>query len=189
VSKYRRYYLPGGSYFFTIVTHGRHPWFANPAHVTLLRSALRQVKLRWPFEFVAGVILPEHLHFIWTLPIGDTFYSRRISRMKALFSQSLPSSTAAAVGSSRFKHRERAVWQRRFWEHTLRDEDDLKRHLDYLHYNPVKHGLASCPHSWPHSSFRHWVERGEYDATWGCRCGGRPSLSLDFADVADTAGE
>jgi putative transposase len=190
VSQYRRYYVPGGSYFFTIVTHRRRPLFDDSSRVVRLRSALRSVISQWPFTVAAGVILPDHLHFIWTLPRGDQGYSRRIGRMKALFTESLGEPmTPEGTTLSRIKHRDGSVWQRRFWEHALRDEDDFKRHLDYIHYNPVKHELVSCPHLWLHSSFHHWAARGEYDAAWGCQCGGRTAQRFDFGDISDAAGE
>ncbi|NEO00460.1 MAG: transposase, partial [Moorea sp. SIO3I7] len=91
--------------------------------------------------------------------------------------------------ASRRKHRESNVWQRRFWEHTIRNDHDLHRHIDYIHYNPVKHGLVSCPHLWQYSSFHKWVERGKYRPDWGCCCGSNLPQVLDFSDLEDFAGE
>jgi putative transposase len=111
--------------------------------------------------------------------------------MKVLFSSNREDQCAnnPVVSASRRKHREREVWQRRFWEHMLRDEDDLKRHLDYIHYNPVKHGYVRCPHLWPYSSFVHWVNRGEYDSGWGCQCHGQCDEPAGSRDLADSTGE
>lgn len=184
---YRRYLVPGGSYFFTLATHERQPLFDDARNVERLRTAARAVQAEWPFEFVAAVILLDHVHFIWTLPPGDDGFSRRIGRMKANYK---PHSQSGAGSSfSRAKHRERTIWQRRFWEHSIRDEDDFKNHLDYIHYNPVKHGLATCPHAWPHSSFAVWVARGEYDLQWGCSCDGRTPSKIDSRAIEGAAGE
>jgi putative transposase len=175
--EYRRVHMPGGTYFFTVVTFDRQPLFADPANVELLRDAIRAVRTERSFDFVAGVILPDHTHFIWTLPEGDSDYSWRIGRMKVLFTRSLREScshTAVAPNESRAKHGEATVWQRRFWEHTIGDERDLEHHFDYLHFNPVKHGLCACPHAWPASSFAKWVGQKVYAGDWCCAChGGR----------------
>ena len=111
--------------------------------------------------------------------------------MKILFTRSLRGrrSLPQNVSASRRKHRESDVWQRRFWEHTIGDEADLEKHLDYIHYNPVKHGLVSCPHKWEYSSFRKWLERGNYEANWGCSCDGRQPQVPDFAEIAPKVGE
>src|SRR6185437_15488699 len=135
MSDYRRWYQPGGSYFFTIVTYRRRRVLETEESVQRLRAAVRSVQQQWPFDVVAAVVLPDHLHFIWTLPPNDSAYSRRIGRLKALFSSDQGAHIASS--GSRRKHREQEIWQRRFWEHTLRDVDDLKNHLDYIHYNLV----------------------------------------------------
>src|SRR5581483_1079711 len=111
--------------------------------------------------------------------------------MKATFSSRLADlgTRLPSVSESRRKHRESNVWQRRFWEHTIRDEDDLKAHLDYIHYNPVKHGLVTCPHAWRYSSFLRWVERGEYEIGWGCRCAGNVPSVLNIREPDSGAGE
>ena len=189
--EYRRWYVPGGSYFFTPVTHWRSPLFASEENVERLRHALATVAAEMPFETAAAVVLPDHAHFIWTLPPGDNRYSKRVGRMKVEFTKQVrPAGHCQSVRSpSRRRHRESDVWQRRFWEHTLDDIDDFKSHLDYIHYNPVKHGYVTCPHLWPYSSFSRWVERGVYEPTWGCQCHGRPPDALDFSSIADTVGE
>lgn len=137
---------------------------------------MAQVKTEMPFEITGAVILPEHLHVMWTLPPNDSNYSKRVGRLKALFTQSLRGKRGEPlepISSSRQRHHESDVWQRRFWEHTIRDEADWVRHLHYVHYNPVKHGLVSCPHLWMFSSFERYVRMGMVEADWGCCCGGR----------------
>lgn len=191
MSDYRRYRLPGATYFFTLVAYRRRRLFDDSADVQLLRDAVKWVRTEAPFEIVAAVILPDHLHFLWSLPVGDDGYAGRIGRIKLLFSKQYQARhpDVVNVSRSRTRHRECGIWQRRYWEHTIRDEGDLKRHLDYIHYNPVKHGLASCPHAWAHSSFSRWVDRGEYDARWACRCNGQSPALLDFGSLNDSAGE
>jgi putative transposase len=173
MSQYRRFYVPGSTVFLTVVTYQRVPLFENPENVQYLRRSLKTVQASMPFEFVAGVVMPEHLHFLWTMPEGDGNYSKRIGRMKVLFTQALRGEdyVPEAISRSRRKHRESDVWQRRFWEHTIRDERDFQNHCDYLHANPVKHGLTRCPHEWELSSFHRWVKQGKYPTDWGCRCG------------------
>lgn len=171
---YRRMFAEGGTFFITIVTHQRVRIFDSPQAVQLLRNVLGQVRGERPFELLGAVVLPDHLHWLIRLPEGDSDYSSRVGRIKALFTKQWRSvAVAKPLNASRQKHREGSVWQRRFWEHTIRDEDDFASHLDYIHYNPVKHELASCPHIWPYSSFADWVDRGYYDLDWCCCCGGR----------------
>ncbi|NET66176.1 MAG: transposase [Moorea sp. SIO1G6] len=191
MSNYRRSYVPGGVFFLTIVTYRRIPLFSDVENISRLRKAMAKMRTEKPFDITAAVVLPDHLHFIWSLPPDDSDYSQRVSRLKVLFTRSLPGkrSLFGDVSPSRRKHRESNVWQRRFWEHTIRDDHDLHRHLDYIHYNPVKHGLVSCPHLWEYSSFHKWVERGKYRPDWGCCCGRNLPQVLDFSDLEDKAGE
>lgn len=172
MSEYRRNYIQGGTFFLTLVTYDRTPIFSNPVNILKLRVATSTTRKEMPFEIVAEVILPEHIHFLWTLPPDDSNYSKRVGRLKVLFTQSLhgKNNLPQDVSISRQKHRESNVWQRRFWEHTIRDEEDFAKHLDYFHYNPVKHGLASCPHQWEYSSFNKLCDRGVYSANWRCSC-------------------
>jgi len=188
VPDYRRYLVPGGTYFFTLTTYQRRPLFARPENVELLRAAIATIRRESPFDFLAAVVLPEHLHFLWTLPPGDQNYSKRIGRIKVCFTKSLPGLESPVRSASRQKHRERDVWQRRFWEHTINDVDELEAYLAYIHFNPVKHGLVSCPHLWPASSFAKWVAAGLYEAEWGCCCRGtrRP---IDLTSMPNEAGE
>jgi len=172
--EYRRRYVAGGTFFFTVVTHRRRPVFASAQARAYLGRVMRQVQQDHPFEMVATVLLPEHWHCLWTLPDGDVDYSKRWGLIKATFTKSwlADGGHGSLVSSARVKHRERGIWQKRYWEHAIRDEIDLMRHVHYIHYNPVKHGLVRCPHEWPYSSFRHWVEDGYYGEDWLCDCRG-----------------
>ena len=189
MSKYRRANEPGGMFFLTIVTYERKAIFSEPEQVELLRSALKKVKDKSPFRILAAVVLPDHMHFLWSLPRGDTDFSSRVGRMKVLFTRSLGQNAHSRSGpnASRRKHRESDVWQRRFWEHTIRDDEDFERHLDYIHYNPVKHGFVTCPHLWPYSSFARWLRDGHYTKEWGCCCDQRRPFRTP--DLDHDAGE
>ena len=170
--EYRRANIPGSSIFLTIVTYERRKLFSVRDNIDKLRQACSVILAEKPFTIDAAVILPEHVHFLWTLPPGDRDYSYRVGRMKVLFTRALRGANNLPddVCKSRQKHRESDVWQRRFYEHTIRDESDLRKHLDYLHFNPVKHGLVKCVHGWEYSSFHRGVRRGDYDVKWGCQC-------------------
>ena len=162
---YRRWYSPGGVYFFTVVTYDRQPIFAEPSAVSRLGTAMREVRSTHPFRTIAAVILPDHLHTVWQLPRGDADFSTRWRRIKGLLTKrhlraNLPSTNNSAEPP-------RGLWQPRFWEHMIRDEIDLERHVDYIHYNPVKHGLVARPLDWPWSSLRRYINRGHYDVSWG----------------------
>ncbi len=154
MSNYRRHHVPGGRYFFTVVTRNRRPLFDTEPRVAILRNAFRKVKRRHPFRIEAIVVLPDHLHAIWQLPEGDSDFSARWREIKKAVTRELRGTAES-------------IWQPRFWEHWLRDERDWRRHIDYIHYNPVKHGLASSPLDWPWSSFRQAVAKGWYEADWG----------------------
>ena len=166
---YRRARTAGGTYFFTVVTEGRQPIFTIPAARAALRDAIEQVRRQYPFVIDAWVLLPEHIHCLWTLPEGDSDFSGRWGMIKAGFSKQMKSSLASdgTVSRSRQRHREVSIWQRRFWEHQIRDDEDFRRHTDYIHYNPVKHGWVTCASDWPYSTFRRYVAAGVYPATWG----------------------
>lgn len=183
VPEYRRAYCPGGTFFLTLATHQRHDIFASTQNIGRLRRIMAAVRGERPFEIVAAVILPDHLHFLWMLPEGDADFSCRVGRVKALFTRAMREESAGRASpaepqsASRSRHRESDLWQRRSWEHTIRDETDWRHHMDYIHYNPVKHVLARCPHAWPHSSFHHWVKTGGYDPDWCCVCRGAPAIA------------
>ena len=167
--EYRRSFIPGGTYFFTVVTYHRLPILVTKEARNILRLALKDVKRRFPFSIDAVCLLPDHVHCIWTLPEGDANYSVRWGEIKRIFSTKYQKmmSLNEPRSLSREKRGEAAVWQRRFWEHTLRDEEDFRRHLDYIHYNPVKHGLVERVSEWEWSSFHRYVRIGWYDAGWG----------------------
>ena len=167
---YRRILIPGGTYFFTVVTHGRRPILTGDLGRACLRSAIVRERAKRPFEILAMVLLPDHIHAVWTLPEGDADYSSRWARIKENFTREFSAKANLLDGSrseSRLRHREANVWQRRFWERTVRDEDDLKRCVDYLHWNPVKHGLVDRVGEYPWSSYHKFLLSGEYEADWG----------------------
>ena len=134
-----------------------------------MRGVFGNVADRLPFQTDAWVILPDHMHVVWTLPEGDSDYSSRWAIVKKELTKHLRSlvDTNPASTSSRVRHRDGAVWQRRFWEHQIRDEPDYRTHLDYIHFNPVKHGFAANPKDWQYSSFRKLVALGAYEEEWG----------------------
>ena len=160
--RYRRNFVPGGSYFFTVTLADRRS-SALVDHVDALRAAFRVARRERQFAIDAIAILPDHLHAILTLPPGDADFSGRWRRIKGHFSSHMIASNAAV---KRHQNGKFALWQRRFWEHTIRDEDDFARHVDYIHFNPVKHGLVSRVHDWPHSSFHLYVRQGLLPADW-----------------------
>jgi putative transposase len=182
---YRRVLRPGGTFFFTVVTFGRSPFLCTEHARAFFRNAIEACRGRWPFEIDAFVLLPDHTHSIWTLPDGDCDYSKRWAWIKREFSSTWLASggTELAPSEGQLRQRRRGVWQPRFWEHTIRDDADLANHFDYIHFNPVKHGLARCPHGWNYSSFHRHVAMGNYDQNWQCCCDGRSPAAPDFADL------
>lgn len=165
--EYRRSRMAGGTYFFTVVTHQRRKFLCDTENVNLLRDVNRRVKRRHPFKIDAIVLLPDHLHCIWTLPDGDRDFSKRWRLIKSYFTRGCDDRYKLNPSKSREKKKEQTLWQRRFWEHKIRDEDDMIRHVEYIHYNPVKHGLTKSPTDWGYSSFHRYVDAGLYDAAWG----------------------
>ena len=186
-----RAFVPGGTFFFTVVTYDRRPLFRQARSRQLLRDALNESCRRRPFDTVAAVLLSDHLHCIWTLPSGDTDFSTRWRQIKGTFTRNhLASGGGEGTCSQGKRHKgARGVWQQRFWEHTIRDEDDLRRHVEYIFCNPVKHGHARCVHAWPWSTFRDAVVKGWYDEDWGCSCNGRAWSAPDFTTIDKTVGE
>ena len=165
--KYRRLKAPGSSSFFTVVTFDRRKIFTDEQTVALLRRAIEVVQARRPFQVEAAVILPDHLHMIWRLPDGDSDYATRWRLIKSYFTRRRPGAREYPTTRSRQSKGEGAVWQRRYWEHLIRDEGDWRRHVNYIHYNPVKHGLAQSPVAWRYSSFHTFVKQGYYSIDWG----------------------
>ena len=169
MTDYRRWRVSGGTYFFTVVTLGRRPILTDEMARRSLREAFRIVRTRRPFRVDAIVLLPDHLHAIWTLPPGDCDYATRWQLIKRRFTKTYLAAggTEASRSASRASKSERSLWQRRYFEHTCRDNADLKRCADYLHVNPLKHGLVSRVIDWPWSSFHRYVRLSEYGPNWG----------------------
>jgi putative transposase len=187
MADYRRWHVAGGSFFFTVVAHSRAPLFADQLARRILGDKFRDCQREWPFKVDAIVLLPEHLHAIWTLPPGDARYPTRWAWIKKEFTKEwlAAGGVEQQVSLARLERGDHGVWQPRYWEHTIRDEHDFDRHFDYIHYNPVKHGHVACPSEWPYSSFHRWVEAGVYEKDWGCAIRGR----LSFDDLDETAME
>jgi putative transposase len=160
--RYRRNFIPGGTYFFTVTLADRRSK-ALVDHIGVLRSAFRAARRARPFSIDAIVVLPDHLHAILTLPTDDANFSSRWRRIKGYFSSAL---IEADVDLKRRANGDLAIWQRRFWEHTIRDDRDFGRHVDYVHFNPVKHGLARSVRDWPYSSFHRYVREGLLPDDW-----------------------
>jgi len=159
MSDYHRSKTEGASYFFTVVTCQRKKIFFDDGNIAILRNAFKKVKKRQPFDIEAIVILHDHLHCIWKLPEADNDFAGRWREIKKHVTRQ--------ITEVRNKRNEGDVWQKRFWEHQIRDLQDWHNHMDYIHYNPVKHGYVSQPSQWPYSSFGKWVKNGFYEKDWG----------------------
>ena len=163
MSRYRRSLATGGTFFFTVNLADRKSDLLVE-EMDRLRRAVELARVRYPFQMLAYCVLPEHLHAVWRLQENDADFGLRWSVIKRSFSRGLPA--AGARSASKISKREKGLWQRRFWEHQIRDEDDLQRHVDYIHFNPVKHGLVRRVADWPHSSFHAFVKRGRLPRDW-----------------------
>ncbi len=181
MSRYRRATTPGGTYFFTVVTYRRRKILTEPESREILRDVIKEVKQRYPFTIDAWILLPDHLHSIWTLPPGDNDYPKRWGMIKAGFSKQAKSifHRQEWMNETKTQRRESTIWQRRYWEHQIRNEDDYRRHMDYLHYNPVKHRLARRTIDWPHSTFHRYVKKGVYSEDW---CGTIEPIEGEFGE-------
>ncbi len=168
MSRYIRF-REGQVYFFTVVTHRRRPILTTDLGRHALRDAIQEVRLAVPFEMTAVVLLPDHLHAVWTMPPGDTDYSARWRLIKTAFPKNWQreTGTGAVRSASRRRKGEQEIWQRRFFEHVCRDDDDLRRCVDYTHVNPLKHGLVQRVCDWPSPSFHRYVTAGVYAREWG----------------------
>ena len=168
MSRYRRSNVGGATYFFTVTTYLRQPILTHPAVRNALRNSIDQVREKLPFAIDAWVLLPDHLHAIWTLPPDDAAFGKRWGMIKAHVSRSCGHLTEPRKppSASRIKRREIDFWQRRFWEHQIRDERDFERCVDYIHYNPVKHRLVKNVKDWPYSTFHRYANRGVYPEDW-----------------------
>lgn len=158
--EYRRYFVPGGTFFFTVNLADRSGDLLV-REIAMLREAVRGVRRKFPFGIDAWVVLPDHMHCIWTLPPGDADYALRWRLIKGAFSKALPRA------SGRVGCRGRGIWQPRYWEHAIRDQKDFNAHMDYMHFNLVKHGHVARVQDWPFSSFHRCVDAGVYPVDWG----------------------
>jgi len=164
---YKRLKGKGLTVFFTVVTYKRRPLFQEDNASECLRRCFDVTRSKYPFIQDAICVLPDHIHTIWTLPEDDNNYSLRWASIKSGFTRAYGKEhDDGYINRSRKDRRERGFWQRRFWEHVIRDEEDLTRHLEYIHYNPVKHGLANAPAEWKWSSFHEYVKNGYYLMNW-----------------------
>jgi putative transposase len=171
---YRRVYIEGGSYFFTVITERRRKIFSDDDNVKRLRAAFKTVMQKRPFMIDAAVVLPDHLHFIWTLPEHDSDYSTRWRLIKTAFTKQLPDKFTVQ-NANRKNKKQQEIWQHRGWEHCLRDQQDFQQHFDYIHYNPVKHGYVKHAADWKYSSIHRYIKSGVLNNDWG-------SGELAFAD-------
>jgi putative transposase len=160
---YRRAFIPGGCWFFTINLLDRRETLLT-INIEALRQAARWTRARYPFHIDAFVVLPDHLHAVWTLPPDDADFSIRWRMIKTRFAQSIPK--REGLSAVRIARGERGIWQRRFWEHLIRDETDYARHVEYCYINPIKHGHVRRVQDWPHSSFHRDVKRGLFPLDW-----------------------
>ena len=171
--QYRRVYVKGGSYFFTVIAEKRRNIFTDD-NVKLLRSAFKSVMEKRAFVIDAAVVLPDHLHFIWTLPEHDSDYSTRWRLIKTAFTKQYPDKFIVQ-NVNRNNKKQQDIWQHRGWEHCLRDEWDFQQHVNYIHYNPVKHGLVKRAVDWQYSSIHRYIKSGMLDKHWG-------EGEMDFSD-------
>ncbi|MGR8979312.1 MAG: REP-associated tyrosine transposase [Gammaproteobacteria bacterium] len=160
---YRRNRIAGGTYFFTVTLKDRKSALLVE-HIRLLREAVQRTKLAKPFAIDVWVVLPEHMHAVWTLPPGDADYSGCWRSIKGYFSHEIAKLLEGPMPNAKGEY---GFWQRRFWEHTIRDADDYARHIDYIHYNPVKHGYVQNVRDWPYSSFHRFIAKKIYPSDWG----------------------
>jgi putative transposase len=169
MTHYRRTTQAGATYFFTVVTYRRRAFLCNDDVLKALRDAIDKTRTQYPFTIDAWVILPDHMHAIWTLPPEDADFATRWRLIKRYLTLACGASLHEPhlMTTSKIKHRESTLWQRRYWEHLIRDDDDYAKHMDYVHFNPVKHALVNRVMDWPHSSFHRYVKQGLYAVDWG----------------------
>ena len=167
--RYRRTRTKGGTFFFTVVTHNREHLLTEPENIQLLRQSIKHVMDKHPFKINAFVLLPDHLHCIWTLPDGDDDFSTRWRLIKGTFTRQCSDKYKLKTTRSRELKKEQMIWQRRFWEHQITNDNDFRNHVDYIHYNPVKHQYTDSPRNWMYSSFHKYVREGRYNDNWGGR--------------------
>lgn len=160
---YRRNRVPGGTYFFTVTLRNRR-LSTLVDRIDDLRESVRYARKKKPFRIDAWVVLPEHIHAVLTLPANTHDYPGRWKLIKSRFTHLL---VKAGLPVQKNERGEYDVWQTRYWEHTIRDESDFAHHVDYIHYNPVKHGFTKMVKEWPYSTFHRHVEAGIYPPGWG----------------------
>lgn len=165
--RYRRDHTDNSTYFFTVVTFGRKPVLWQQKNIDLLRAVFFEEMKRRPFIIDAIVVMPDHIHALWTLPANDNDYSTRWRNIKSLFTRKIKQDDRPEASPARRHKKEQAIWQRRFWEHRIRNEKDFENHVNYIHYNPVKHGYVQNPKDWRYSSVHRYIKRGIIDANWG----------------------
>jgi putative transposase len=182
MSNYRRAKTQGRTYFFTVVTYRRQGFLCNESVRRALREGIHHARKEHPFTIDAWVLLPDHLHFIWTLPCDDADFGIRWAIIKRFVTKQCNPELKRDdwMKPSKIKRKESTLWQRRFWEHQIRDDKDYEKHVDYIHYNPVKHGLAKQASDWPFSTFHRYREKGLYEIDWA-------GISTDdeFGDVGE----
>ena len=176
MSRYRRANTAGATYFFTVVTYRRQRFLCDEDVRDALKHAIQKVRTDYPFTIDAWVLLPDHIHSIWTLPPNDANFALRWQLIKRYVSRACRArlNHTEWMSASKTKHRELTIWQRRYWEHQIRDDNDYAKHMDYLHFNPLKHGLVNNVKDWPYSTFHRYVKAGVYDERWG--------VGLDFVE-------
>ena len=169
MTHYRRTNQAGATYFFTVVAYRRRSFLCNDDVLKALRDAIDKTRTQYPFTIDAWVILPDHMHAIWTLPPDDADFANRWRLIKRYVTLVCGASLHEPhlMTVSKTKHRESTLWQRRYWEHLIRDDSDYAKHMDYVHFNPVKHGLVNRAIDWPHSSFHRYVKQDVYATDWG----------------------
>ena len=165
--KYTRLKTAGACYFFTVVTYNRRKILCLPEVREALRYAINTVRQTMPFDIIAWVLLPEHLHCIWKLPAKDDNYSIRWAKIKTIVTKQCKHLAASKVTITQARKREVGLWQSRFWEHQIRDDRDLENHLNYIHYNPVKHGYCQVAGQWQYSTLQRYIRQGKYSEHWG----------------------
>lgn len=182
---YRRWRQEGGKVFLTIVTYGRRKFLTSPDARAILRDAMTDTRQDRPWTTDGIVLLPDHLHVLWTLPPGDDDYSTRVALIKKSFTETwLAGGRAEAASTAAQKRtRRRGLWQVRFWEHLIRDARDYAEHLEYIHRNPVHHGYVKYPREWEWSSFHRYLRAGCYEPDWQGRIDLRENLEYYWHDA------
>ncbi len=178
MSNYRRNKQSGATYFFTLCLQDRKSRILVD-YIDALRLAYRKTHHKKPFITEAMVILPDHIHILWTMPMNDDDYANRIRLFKSHFTRQLPATIKQTDNKNRQAHKQTGIWQLRYWEHTIRDERDFTNHINYIHYNPVKHGYVKDVVDWKYSTFHRYVKSGLYEQDWGSNIG---EITGDFGE-------